>query len=189
MNLQSSVNYTYHVRAFNTAGDGAASSTAGAATPQLVEITGTSGHDIYYVVRVGNLLRAYENIAPVGQPTYSSELAAMSGSLMINTGEGNDALTVDTGDQTALGVNQVNYNAGSGSNTLVLNRAARGSTAQLPAARSTPRSKSDRNYRPPAQAAGIVDCRERPRYVVARWRNERHHGTDSGNRRHARHRR
>jgi hypothetical protein len=119
-NLQSSVNHTYRVRAFNTAGDSAASNTEDATTPQLVTITGTAGADTYHVVRAGTLLRVYENTAPVGQPTYSSELSSMIGTLTINAGEGNDALTVSTGGPQALGLGQLIFAAGAGSNSLSL---------------------------------------------------------------------
>jgi hypothetical protein len=119
-NLQSSLNYQYRVRAFNAAGDSAASNTANATTPQLTTIVGTAGHDTYHVIRNGTLLHVYENTAPVGQPTYASALAAMTGTLTINAGEGNDALTVNTGGQSALGINQLLYNAGAGANSLSL---------------------------------------------------------------------
>jgi hypothetical protein len=119
-NLQSSVNYTYRVRAFNAGGDGEASNMASATTPQLVTIDGAPGHDTYHVVRAGTILRVYENAAPVGQPTYSSELAAMNGTLTINAGDGNDAVDVDTGGQPDLGLAQLLLNAGTGANTLAL---------------------------------------------------------------------
>jgi hypothetical protein len=119
-NLQSSRNHVYRVRAFNDAGDSAASNTADATTLQLTTITGTTGHDTYHIVRTTNLLQIYENTAPLGQPTYSSEFSAMTGTLTINAGEGNDALTVDLSIQPTLGLNSLSYNAGSGANTLVL---------------------------------------------------------------------
>ncbi|MEX2142608.1 MAG: lamin tail domain-containing protein [Pirellulales bacterium] len=122
-NLQSSVNYTYRVRAFNAAGDSPASNTANATTPQLTRITGTAGHDTYHVLRMLNVLQVYENTAPVGQPTYSTELFAIRDMpLTIDAGAGNDALTVNVPFQPLLGVEQLIYNAGAGDNTLVLVR-------------------------------------------------------------------
>ncbi|MEX2142607.1 MAG: Ig-like domain-containing protein [Pirellulales bacterium] len=119
-NLQSSLNYSYRVRAYNAAGDGPASETVSAMTPQLVTINGTPGHDTYHVIRVGTLLSVYENTTPVGQPAYSSELAAMADRLTINTLGGDDMLIVISGGQTTLGVEQLIYNAGTGANELVL---------------------------------------------------------------------
>jgi hypothetical protein len=119
-NLQSSVNYTYRVRAFNAGGTGEPSNTASATTPQLVTIDGAAAGDTYHVVRAGTVLRVYVNTAPTGQPTYSSELAAMNGTLTINAGDGNDAVDVDTGGQPNLGLTQLIVNAGAGANTLLL---------------------------------------------------------------------
>jgi hypothetical protein len=117
--LKSSMQYTYRVRAFAGV-DGPASNSSSATTPQLVAITGASGADTYHVRRAGTLLQVFENTTPLGQPTYSSELAAMNGTLTINAGDGNDALTVNAGGQASLGLTQLNYSAGSGANILVL---------------------------------------------------------------------
>jgi hypothetical protein len=65
-------------------------------------------------------LRVYENTPPVGDAKYTVDLATMPGAVIINAGEGNDTLTVDPGASTALGLNRLIYNAGSGANTLVL---------------------------------------------------------------------
>ena len=119
-NLQSSLNYTYRVRAFNAGGTGEPSNTASATTPQLVTIDGAAADDTYHVLRAGSVLRVYVNAAPAGQPTYSSELAAMNGTLTINAGDGNDAVNVDAGGQPDLGLTQLIYNAGVGANTLAL---------------------------------------------------------------------
>jgi hypothetical protein len=116
--LQSNVTYSYRVRALGLQTESDPSNVA-AATPQLTTITGTSGNDTYHVVRVGSFLHVYENTAPGGQPTYFSELAAMSGTLTINALAGNDLLTVSTTGQS-LGLGQLIYDAGIGSNTLVL---------------------------------------------------------------------
>ena len=76
--LQSSFTYHYRIRAFNATLEGPLSSPAQVTTPQLVTITGAAGHDTYHVQRVGTQIHVYENTAPVGQPTYSSELAALA---------------------------------------------------------------------------------------------------------------
>jgi hypothetical protein len=86
----------------------------------LATINGTDGNDTYHVVRVGSQLHIYENVPPVGQPTYSSEIAALGPSVTINTLGGNDAVTVNTGGQPTLGLTQLIYNSGTGANTLVL---------------------------------------------------------------------
>jgi hypothetical protein len=122
VNLQSSINHTYRVRAFNTAGDGPSSQNASATTPQLATITGSNLDEDYHVTVEGTLLKIYENELPGGQPTYSSELAAMTGTLTINAGDGNDILTVDSGAQPSLGLKRLVYNAGAGSNNLVLQK-------------------------------------------------------------------
>jgi hypothetical protein len=119
-NLQSSLNYTYRVRAFNAGGTSEPSNTASATTPQLVTIDGAAADDTFHVVRAGSILRVYVNAAPVGQPTFSSELAAMNGTLTINSGDGSDAVNVDSGGQADLGLTQLTYNAGAGANTLAL---------------------------------------------------------------------
>jgi hypothetical protein len=116
--LQSSRQYHYRVRAFRGATQGPPSNTATATTPQLVTISGSSGHDTYHVRRVGTQIHVFENTAPVGQPTYSSELAALGSSLTINTLDGDDTLTVSANGQVALGVNQLVYHSGSGANAL-----------------------------------------------------------------------
>jgi VCBS repeat-containing protein len=89
-------------------------------TSPPITITGTSGNDTYHVLRSGSQLRIYENTAPVGQPTYTVDLAAMPSAVVINAGDGNDTLTVDPGAQTALGLHRLIYNAGTGANALVL---------------------------------------------------------------------
>jgi hypothetical protein len=116
--LQSNVTYSYRVRALGlqTVSD---PSNVAAATPQFTTIIGTSGNDTYHVIRVGSFLHVYENTAPGGQPTYFSELAAMSSTLTINTLAGNDVLTVSTTAQS-LGLGQLIYDAGAGANSLVL---------------------------------------------------------------------
>jgi hypothetical protein len=118
--LQSNITYYYRVRAFSgpVMSD---TSNVTTATPQLSAINGTEGNDTYYVIRSGTFLHIYENTAPSGRPTYSSDLAAMSGTLTINTLGGNDTMTVSTPGQS-LGVGQLIYNAGAGANSLVLER-------------------------------------------------------------------
>ncbi len=124
VNLQSSLGYFYRVRSFNDAGNGGASNTAQATTPQLVTITGLAGHDTYHVKRVGTQIHIFENTPAVGQPTYSSELAALGASLSINTLAGDDTLNVSANGQPSLGVNQLVFNSGSGSNALQLTEGA-----------------------------------------------------------------
>ncbi len=124
VNLQSSLGYFYRVRSFNDAGNGGASNTAQVTTPQLVTITGLAGHDTYHVKRVGEQIHVYENTPAVGQPTYSSELAALGASLSINALAGDDTLNVSANGQPNLGVNQLVFNSGSGSNALQLTEGA-----------------------------------------------------------------
>jgi len=92
--------------------------------PPLERVTGTAGDDTYYVVQVGSQLHVYENPGapgPVGILTYSSELAAMNGSLTINTLGGDDTLIVNPGPGApGLGLEQLIYHAGIGANRLVL---------------------------------------------------------------------
>jgi sugar lactone lactonase YvrE len=120
LNLQSSSGYTYRVRAYNAARDGAASNTATATTPQLHTINGTGEDDLFFVVRDGMLFKVYQNTEPTGQPTFSSQLAAMTGVLTLNAGHGDDVLTVDTGGEPTLGLAQLIYDAGLGANSLVM---------------------------------------------------------------------
>ncbi|HJS07349.1 MAG TPA: lamin tail domain-containing protein, partial [Pirellulales bacterium] len=101
----------------NWAGRPASPGVADLAQP-LTTITGTSGNDTYHVVRAGSQLHIYENMPPLGQPTYTSELSALGISLTINTLGGDDSLTVDTGGQPSLGLAQLIFNAGAGANTL-----------------------------------------------------------------------
>ncbi|MEX2140310.1 MAG: Calx-beta domain-containing protein [Pirellulales bacterium] len=116
--LQSNVTYSYRVRALGLQTQSDASNVA-AATPQLTTITGTNGNDTYHVIRIGSFLHVYENTALGGQPTYISTLAAMPGTLTINTLAGNDVLTVSTVGQS-LGLGRLIYDAGAGTNSLVL---------------------------------------------------------------------
>ena len=121
LNLQSSLNHIYRVRAFAPARDGAASNTAEATTPQLVTINGSSGHDTYRMFHMGSQLWIYENIfPPVGEPTYRSEIAALGPTLTIDAQGGNDSLIVELSGQADLDVGQLIYNAGSGDNSLEL---------------------------------------------------------------------
>jgi hypothetical protein len=71
-------------------------------------------------VRAGSQLHIYENIPPVGAPTYASELSAVGPSLTINTLGGDDTVIVNPSGQATLGLEQLIYNAGTGANTLVL---------------------------------------------------------------------
>ncbi len=87
-------------------------------------ITGLAGHDTYHVKRVGEQIHVYENTPAVGQPTYSSELAALGASLSINALAGDDTLNVSANGQPNLGVNQLVFNSGSGSNALQLTEGA-----------------------------------------------------------------
>jgi VCBS repeat-containing protein len=88
--------------------------------PPPTIITGTGGDDQYHVTRFGSQLRIFENTPPVGEPTYTVDLAGTPGNVVINAGNGNDSLTVDPGASTALGLHQLIYNAGAGANSLVL---------------------------------------------------------------------
>jgi uncharacterized protein YkwD len=118
--LQSNITYYYRVRGLSGPVMSGTSNVA-ATTPQLIAVNGTEGNDTYYVIRSGSFLHIYENTAPSGSPTYLSALAAMSGTLTINTLGGNDTVTVSTPGQS-LGVGQLIYNAGAGANSLVLER-------------------------------------------------------------------
>ena len=89
-------------------------------TQPLTTITGTDGDDHYHVIRAGSQLLIYENTPAVGQPKYTSEIAALGPSLTINALGGNDSLVVDSGDQTTLGLEQLIFDAGAGDNTLTL---------------------------------------------------------------------
>ena len=48
----------------------------------------------------------------------------MNGTLSIDAGDGNDSLTVNSGGQASLGLTLLNYSAGSGANSLVLEQGA-----------------------------------------------------------------
>jgi hypothetical protein len=86
----------------------------------LTEVIGTEGDDTIHVVRSGTQIHIYVNTPPVGQPTYSSELAALGDTLTIEGRGGNDALTVNTNGQPSLGVDELIYLSGAGANTLVI---------------------------------------------------------------------
>ena len=92
--------------AANWAGS-AASPGVASVTPGLTTITGTSGNDVYHVVRSGRQLWIYENTPPVGAPTYSSELSAIGPSLTINTLGGDDTLIVNSGGEPTLGIDAI----------------------------------------------------------------------------------
>jgi glucose/arabinose dehydrogenase len=119
VDLQALTDYTFRVRALDAAGDGPASNSVTVTTPQLTSITGTSGNDTYLVRRNADKLEVFENVPPVGQPTYSSTIAALGTTLTIDTGDGDDALTVDAAGMP-LGVEQLIYVAGTGVNSLTL---------------------------------------------------------------------
>ena len=87
VNLKALTDYTFRVRVLDAAGDGPASINATVTTPQLTSITGTSGNDAYIVRRNADNLEIFENAPPVGQPTYSSAIAALVEALTIETGE------------------------------------------------------------------------------------------------------
>ena len=118
--LQSSTTYTYRVRAYNAAGDGPASDSAPVRTPQLSTITGTNGNDVYHVTRTATLLQIYENVDPVGVPTYSSALADLPQTFTIETLGGHDTLFVSTGRESTLGLERLVYAPGDGSNKLTI---------------------------------------------------------------------
>jgi EAL domain-containing protein (putative c-di-GMP-specific phosphodiesterase class I)/GH25 family lysozyme M1 (1,4-beta-N-acetylmuramidase) len=84
----------------------------------LATITGSAADDSYYIRRDGTLLKVWESALPVGQPTHSIELADMNGTLTIDAGGGNDALTVNA--NIDLGLSRLIYNAGAGTNSLVV---------------------------------------------------------------------
>jgi lysozyme len=118
--LQSSRQFYYRIRAFRAGDQGPVSNTSHATTPQLTTITGSAVDDNYSVTREGTLLKIWENAPPLGQPTYSSDLAAMDGTLTIHSGDGNDTLTVNAGTETTIGLSRLIYNAGAGTNSLLL---------------------------------------------------------------------
>jgi VCBS repeat-containing protein len=120
VNLQSSVEHIYRVRAYNAAGDGPASGLVSATTPQLVTINGTPGHDTFHAIRVGSLLNVYDTIPAMGPPIYVSEVAALAETLTINGLGGDDLLIVLSIGETPIGVDQIIYNAGTGANQLLL---------------------------------------------------------------------
>ena len=88
--------------------------------PAITTINGTDGNDTFHVVRSGSQLHIYQNTPPTGQPTHSIELASLGGTLTINALDGNDSLIVNTGGQPTLGLAQLIYNAGTGTNSLIL---------------------------------------------------------------------
>jgi hypothetical protein len=93
---------------------------AQASTTILIDvISGTAGDDNIHVVRAGGELAVYLNIAPSGEPTYRVPLDQIA-TLTILAGDGNDTLTVHSGQQTTLGLERLIYNAGAGTNALVL---------------------------------------------------------------------
>ncbi|MEX2137673.1 MAG: fibronectin type III domain-containing protein [Pirellulales bacterium] len=102
--LESSAANELRVRSFNSGGTSTPSNTAIATTPQLVVINGTAGEDTFHVIRSGSKLYVYESTDPIGQPAYLSELAALGATVTINAAGGNDALFVNSGGQSSLGV-------------------------------------------------------------------------------------
>jgi hypothetical protein len=100
----------------NWSGQPASPGVADLAQP-LTTITGTSGDDDYFIVRVGSQLHIYENTPSVGEPTYSSEIAALGTTLSLNTLGGGDSVSIDVNGHASLGVTLI-YNAGPGDNTL-----------------------------------------------------------------------
>jgi hypothetical protein len=117
--LQSFVNYSYRVRALTGPAQSNPSNVA-AAMPALSVLTGTGGNDRYDVRRADSQIRVFENADVAGPPTYFAEIAAMGATLEINVGDGNDTLNVNSVGQPTLGLVRVIYNAGNGTNTLVL---------------------------------------------------------------------
>ena len=87
-------------------------------SPPLTTITGSAADDNYYVQHDGALLKIWESALPVGEPTYSIELAEINSTLTFDSGSGNDTLSVNAG--TELGLPRLIYNAGEGANRLVL---------------------------------------------------------------------
>jgi hypothetical protein len=118
--LQSSIEYAYRVRAYNAAGDGPTSNNFWVTTPQLAALSGTSGNDTYHILRSGTILQVYENTSPQGTPTYSSALADLPETLSIETLGGHDALFVNTGRESTLGLERLVYAPGDGSNKLTI---------------------------------------------------------------------
>jgi glucose/arabinose dehydrogenase len=118
--LQAATEYTYRIRTLDTADDGPVSIPVSISTATLTAITGSTGNDTYYIERIGNQLRVFENVPPTGAPTYVSDVARLAGTLAINTGAGDDAIHVNV-DAAAgdLGV-RLTMNAGEGLNTLFL---------------------------------------------------------------------
>jgi hypothetical protein len=115
--LKSSTNHQFRVRAINGSGESAPSNSAGAQTGVLSVVTGTAGDDTYHLIRVGNELLIYENEAPGGQATYSSDLAALPATLGLHTLGGDDTITVNAPGGVALGP-LVEFLPGPGANSL-----------------------------------------------------------------------
>jgi hypothetical protein len=122
--LQSARQYTYRVRALTGGGPGTASNVASATTLPLTIVAGGSGADTIHVVRSGSQIHVFVNENPTGQPTYFSEIAAMTQSLSIEALGGNDTLRVNSGGQADLGIPRVNYQAGAGTNSLFIESGA-----------------------------------------------------------------
>ena len=147
--LQSARQYTYRVRAITGGGPGPASNVASATTPALTAIAGSSGADTIHVVRSGSQIHVYLNANPVGQPTYSSEIAALTATLAIDGLGGNDTLRVNSGGQPELGASQLNYQGAAGADSLVVESGGAGSKAPPPAGCSTRQCRTEHVSRPP----------------------------------------
>jgi RHS repeat-associated protein len=111
----------YSVATDNVSQQQATPAVAQATTTVLVDfrVNGTPGDDTIHVLRVGNELAVYLNVAPVGEPTHRISLS-QSTSLTISGAAGADTLTVDCGQHPGLGLERLNYDAGAGNNTLIL---------------------------------------------------------------------
>jgi hypothetical protein len=116
--LQSARQYTYRVRALAEGGPGPPSNVASATTLPLTIVAGGSGADTIHVVRAGSQIHVFVNENPAGQPTFLSEIAAMTQALSIEALGGNDTLRVNSGGQAELGIGRINFQAGAGTNSL-----------------------------------------------------------------------
>ncbi len=117
--LQSRRLYEYRVRAYHDVGDGLPTNVASAETQQLQQLTGTSGNDVYHLVRVGDQVRIYENEPPTGTPSYSSDLAQLSTNITLFTLAGNDTVNVSADPGMSLG-SFIQWIPGPGANALNL---------------------------------------------------------------------
>ena len=143
-------------------------------------IDGTAGDDAIHVIRNGGELAVYLNIAPVGEPTHRVPLNQFT-ALTIRGAAGADTLTVDCGQHSALGFDRLVYNAGAGSNSLVLkNGSARiESTAAGGTLNTTVQAGAQLEHQP-SQPKRSCAREQQSRDAAARRRDERHNFAQHG---------